>query len=112
MPESFNSFKKFLRRFKREEKTPPIYVATPNTEPVKKYVPKIRLSKLEKIKIAFNLMKVNHSHDRENARRRRQIEKGMIKDVLDKTSGNREKAAKMLGISLRSLQYKIKKYFP
>lgn len=40
------------------------------------------------------------------------IEKGMIKDVLDKTSGNREKAAKMLGISLRSLQYKIKKYFP
>lgn len=40
------------------------------------------------------------------------IEKGMIKAALDKTSGNREKAAKMLGISLRSLQYKIKKYSP
>jgi len=39
------------------------------------------------------------------------LETKMIKDILDKTSGNREKAAKMLGISLRSLQYKIKKYF-
>ena len=39
------------------------------------------------------------------------LEKRMIKDALDKTSGNRGKAAKMLGISLRSLQYKIKKYF-
>jgi len=39
------------------------------------------------------------------------LEKKMIKDALDKTSGNRGKAAKMLGISLRSLQYKIKKYF-
>ena len=39
------------------------------------------------------------------------LETRMIKDILDKTSGNREKAAKMLGISLRSLQYKIKKYF-
>jgi DNA-binding NtrC family response regulator len=39
------------------------------------------------------------------------LEKRMIKEALDKTSGNREKAAKILGISLRSLQYKIKKYF-
>jgi transcriptional regulator with PAS, ATPase and Fis domain len=35
----------------------------------------------------------------------------MIQDALDTTNGNREKAAKLLGISLRSLQYKIKKYF-
>ena len=39
------------------------------------------------------------------------LETKMIRDALDKTNGNREKAAKMLGISLRSLQYKIKKYF-
>jgi transcriptional regulator with PAS, ATPase and Fis domain len=39
------------------------------------------------------------------------LEKSMIKEALDTTSGNREKAAKVLGISLRSLQYKIKKYF-
>ncbi|MBW2652542.1 MAG: sigma-54-dependent Fis family transcriptional regulator, partial [Deltaproteobacteria bacterium] len=39
------------------------------------------------------------------------LETKMIKDILDKSSGNRKKAAKMLGISLRSLQYKIKKYF-
>ena len=39
------------------------------------------------------------------------LEKKMIQDALDKTNGNREKAAKSLGISLRSLQYKIKKYF-
>ena len=40
---------------------------------------KIHLTTLEKIKIAFNLMKTTHSHERENARRRRQIEKGMIR---------------------------------
>jgi transcriptional regulator with PAS, ATPase and Fis domain len=39
------------------------------------------------------------------------LEKKMIQDALDKTSGSREKSAKLLGISLRSLQYKIKKYF-
>ncbi len=41
-------------------------------------IAKVRLSKLDKIKIAFNLMKTNHSHDRENARRRRHIERGII----------------------------------
>jgi len=39
------------------------------------------------------------------------LETKIIKDILDKANGNRKKAAKMLGISLRSLQYKIKKYF-
>ena len=39
------------------------------------------------------------------------LEKNMIKEALDETGGNREKAAAILGISLRSLQYKIKKYF-
>jgi DNA-binding NtrC family response regulator len=33
-----------------------------------------------------------------------------IEDALSSTEGNRRKAAEMLGISLRSLQYKIKEY--
>ena len=41
--------------------------------------PKKKLSRLDKLKIALNLMKINHSHERENARRRRQIAKGIIK---------------------------------
>ena len=40
---------------------------------------KNKLSKLDKLRIAFNLMRKDHSHDRENARRRRQIEAGIIK---------------------------------
>lgn len=38
-----------------------------------------KLSKLDKIKIALNVMKKEHSHERENARRRKQISKGMIR---------------------------------
>jgi len=38
------------------------------------------------------------------------IEKLAIEDALSKTSGNRKKAAEILGISLRTLQYKIKEY--
>ena len=37
-------------------------------------------------------------------------EKDMIINVLAETNGNREKAAKRLGISLRTLQYRIKEY--
>ena len=37
-------------------------------------------------------------------------EKDMIINVLSETNGNREKAAKRLGISLRTLQYRIKEY--
>lgn len=41
---------------------------------------KIRLSKIDRLKIAFGLDSYkNHSHERENARRRRQIAKGMIR---------------------------------
>ena len=41
---------------------------------------KQKLSKLEKMKIWMNVFgSVKHSHERENERRRRQIEKGMIK---------------------------------
>ncbi len=40
----------------------------------------------------------------------RSIEKKAIQDALRKTSGNRKMAAEILGISLRSLQYKIKDY--
>lgn len=38
------------------------------------------------------------------------IERIAIENALMKTSGNRKKAAEMLGISLRTLQYKIKAY--
>ncbi len=38
------------------------------------------------------------------------IEKGAIEQALSKTNGNRKKAAEILGISLRTLQYKIKEY--
>ena len=38
------------------------------------------------------------------------VEKEAIKKALAETAGNRRKAAEMLGISLRSLQYKIKEY--
>lgn len=38
------------------------------------------------------------------------IEKTAIKEALSKTGGNRKKTAEILGISIRSLQYKIKEY--
>ncbi len=38
------------------------------------------------------------------------IEKEAISNTLSRTGGNRRRAAEMLGISLRSLQYKIKEY--
>lgn len=38
------------------------------------------------------------------------IEKKAIENALKKTNGNRKSAAEILGISLRSLQYKIKDY--
>lgn len=38
------------------------------------------------------------------------IEKIAIENALAKTNGNRKKAAEILGISLRALQYKIKEY--
>ena len=40
----------------------------------------------------------------------RSIEMAAIENALGKAEGNRKKAADMLGISLRSLQYKIKEY--
>ena len=39
------------------------------------------------------------------------IETKIIRNALEKSGDNRKTAADMLGISLRSLQYKIKKYF-
>jgi two-component system response regulator AtoC len=38
------------------------------------------------------------------------IEKEVIRRTLAEVTNHREKAAKLLGISLRSLQYKIKEY--
>ncbi len=41
---------------------------------------------------------------------RRRLEKEMIQRVLVKTGGDKRKASESLGITLRSLQYKIKEY--
>ncbi len=41
---------------------------------------------------------------------RRRLEKEMIQHVLVKTGGDKKKASESLGITLRSLQYKIKEY--
>jgi transcriptional regulator with PAS, ATPase and Fis domain len=38
------------------------------------------------------------------------IEKEAIRNALLQTDGNRKRAAEILGISLRSLHYKIKEY--
>lgn len=38
------------------------------------------------------------------------VEKRTIENAIDQAGGNRRRAAEMLGISLRSLQYKIKEY--
>jgi len=38
------------------------------------------------------------------------IEMAAIENALGKAEGNRKRAAEMLGISLRALQYKIKEY--
>lgn len=38
------------------------------------------------------------------------VERMAVENALSKTNGNRKKAAEMLGISLRALQYKIKEY--
>lgn len=38
------------------------------------------------------------------------VERAAIENALKKSGGNRKRAAEMLGISLRSLQYKIKEY--
>ncbi len=40
----------------------------------------------------------------------KELEKEAIKDALEQTSGHRRRAAEILGISLRSLQYKLKEY--
>lgn len=40
----------------------------------------------------------------------RSIEKKAIVEALQKTGGNKKEAAKLLGISLRNLYYKIKDY--
>ena len=39
-----------------------------------------------------------------------ELEKNMIIDALKKTQGSQAKAAKILGISERSMWYRVKKY--
>ena len=40
------------------------------------------------------------------------VEKAYIEDALEKTNGNRTRAAELLGISRRNLLYKLKEYYP
>jgi len=40
------------------------------------------------------------------------IERGMLQQALDATGGNATKAAKLLGISFRSIRYRLRKLFP
>ncbi len=40
----------------------------------------------------------------------KELEREAIKEALEQTQGHRKKAAEILGISLRSLQYKLKEY--
>ena len=40
----------------------------------------------------------------------KELEKDAVQRALDRTDGNRRKAAELLGIGLRTLQYKIKEY--
>ncbi len=48
--------------------------------------------------------------EEEELKRLEEIEREAIVKTLEKTKGHRKKAADILGISLRTLQYKIKKY--
>ncbi|NPA95033.1 MAG: sigma-54-dependent Fis family transcriptional regulator [Thermodesulfobacteria bacterium] len=50
------------------------------------------------------------SSDGEELKKLEEIEREAIVKTLEKTKGHRKKAAEILGISLRTLQYKIKKY--
>jgi two-component system response regulator AtoC len=40
----------------------------------------------------------------------RNLERETIQKILNEVGGNRKKAAQVLGISLRTLQYRIKEY--
>ena len=39
-----------------------------------------------------------------------QLETQLLKDALNRTGGNRTEAAKLLGISFRSIRYKLDKF--
>jgi transcriptional regulator with PAS, ATPase and Fis domain len=41
----------------------------------------------------------------------KEIERQAIQEALDRNAGNRTHAARQLGISLRTLQYRLKEYF-
>ena len=48
--------------------------------------------------------------DKEEPKNLKELEKRAILEALKKTGGNKKKAAELLGISLRTLYYKIKEY--
>jgi len=55
-------------------------------------------------------LEINKTEESNLKKRRQQEENKAIKDALNKSNMNRKKAAKILGISYRSLLYKIKQY--
>ena len=48
--------------------------------------------------------------EKEEPENLKELEKRAILEALKKTRGNKKKAAELLGISLRTLYYKIKEY--
>ena len=55
-------------------------------------------------------MEIHRTEESNLKKRRQQEESKVIKEALNKSNMNRKKAAKILGISYRSLLYKIKQY--
>lgn len=50
------------------------------------------------------------AEEKRELKRLEEIEREAIEETLEETRGHRKKAADILGISLRALQYKLKKY--
>ncbi len=65
---------------------------------------------LEMDQTGTDVDRTTSDEDRLELKRLEDIEREAIEKTLEKTKGHRKKAADILGISLRALQYKLKKY--